>query len=470
MPQIADIFEALSGHRPNLGQTLVTHATHDSRLAREGSLFVALKGESVDGHDYVDHAFSQGAVAALVEQEMSSDINCVDLVMGQQLSVAKNKYPLCIRTKSSLASLQDIAQFWRSKLNIQVIGITGSVGKTTSKEMIYKVLAHKHSVIKSEGNYNNEIGLPLSIIGIDETHEFAVLEMGFYVPGEIALLAKIAQPQIGVLSTVGLVHAERAGSQVAIFEGKSELVQALPKHGTAILNRDDPLVVKMAERTLADVLFYGVDESADLKVSDINGLGLEGVEFVLHFAGEEKAAKVPMLGKHSVYTALRAAAVGLVIGMSLDDIVPILETGIADVRLSASYSKNGAKLLNDTYNASPQSTLAALQLLDEVPGRKIAVLGDMLELGRYETEGHASVGEAVADIADLLVTIGSRAETIAESAEEKGLANDAIHRFADSDAALNFLRQNIEGTDVLLVKGSRAMQMENIVPELEALP
>jgi UDP-N-acetylmuramoyl-tripeptide--D-alanyl-D-alanine ligase len=226
----------------------------------------------------------------------------------------------------------------------------------------------------------------------------------------------------------------------------------------------------MAERSLADVLFYGVDESADLKVSDINGLGFEGVEFVLHFGREKKAAKVPMLGKHSVYTALRAAAVGLVIGMSLDQIVPILEIGIADVRLSASYSNNGAKLLNDTYNASPQSTLAALQLLDEIPGRKIAVLGDMLELGRYETEGHASVGEAVADIANLLVTIGSRAETIAESAQEKGLANDAIHRFADSEAALNFLRQNIEANDVLLVKGSRAMQMENIVPELEALP
>ena len=470
MPQLADVFEALTGERPSGAEQWISGATHDSRLATEGSLFVALQGESTDGHEYVAQAFEQGALVALVERELGADFNCVDITQGETLSAKNSQLPLCIRCENSLTALQDLARFWRRKLDLRVVGITGSVGKTTSKEVIFDVLNQRFATIKSEGNYNNEIGLPLTIIGLEASHEYAVLEMGFYVPGEIAFLAEIAQPQIGVVSTVGLVHAERAGSQQAIFEGKSELVQALPADGLAILNRDDALVSQMAERTQAEVLFYGLHQEAHLRATKLESLGLNGVRFQLSYQGEHQTATVPMLGAHSVYTALRAAAVGFAAGMDWGQILAGLSAGSADVRLVPSKARNGATLLNDTYNASPDSTLAALDLLAELEGRRIAVLGDMLELGPYEEQGHIDVGRRVAKIADLLLTVGQRARTIAAAAEEKGLPEEVIHQFADSEAALNFLRQNLRSSDAVLVKGSRAMQMEGIVPQLEVLP
>lgn len=470
MPQLADIFEALTGERPGGGEQWISGATQDSRRAADGSLFVALGGERTNGHEYVAQAFEQGALIALVERQLGADFNCVDITGGETLSAENSQLPLCIRCENSLAALQELARFWRRKLDLRVVGITGSVGKTTSKEVIFDVLSRRLPTIKSEGNYNNEIGLPLTIIGLDPSHEYAVLEMGFYVPGEIAFLAEIAQPQIGVVSTVGLVHAERAGSQQAIFEGKSELVQALPADGLAILNRDDNLVTQMAERTQAEVLFYGMHKEAHLRATEVQSLGLEGLSFQMSYQGKSQAATVPMLGAHSVYTALRAAAVGFTAGMEWDEILAGLSLGSQDVRLIPSKARNGATLLNDTYNASPDSTLAALDLLADLEGRRIAVLGDMLELGPYEEQGHIDVGRRAAEIADLLLTVGDRARTIAAAAEEKGLSEEAIHQFADSEAALNFLRQNLRSSDAVLVKGSRAMQMEGIVPQLEVLP
>ena len=470
MPQVADFFEALTAQRPSLGQEWVSKAVHDSRLAEKDSLFVALKGDRVDGHNYVAQAFRNGARVALVQRDLGSDYNTIDLTLNEQLSEDNHHYPLCIRCENSLQALQDTARFWRRQLNLRVVGITGSVGKTTTKELIYEVLHKGYNTVKSEGNYNNEIGLPLTMIGLDRSHQYAVLEMGFYVPGEIAFLADLAQPQIGVLTTIGLVHAERAGSQEAIFEGKSELVQALPENGVAILNRDDPLVTKMAERTAAKVIFYGVHDAADLRASQIEGLGLQGVRFRMHYRSEDLDIQVPMVGKHSVYTALRATAVGLAAGMDWPQIIEGLQMGIHEIRLATARAENGATLLDDTYNASPDSTLAALNLLEEIPGRHIAVLGDMLELGPYEEQGHRMVGSRAAEIAQILVTVGERAKIIAASAAEAGLLKENIFVYANAEQALNYLRENMTSEDVVLVKGSRAMKMEEIVPQLEAKP
>jgi UDP-N-acetylmuramoyl-tripeptide--D-alanyl-D-alanine ligase len=293
--------------------------------------------------------------------------------------------------------------------------------------------------------------------------------MGFYVPGEIALLCDLALPQVGVVTNVGTVHAERAGSQEVIAEGKAELVQSLPPapEGTAILNYDDPWVREMAVQTQAQVLFYGMDPQADLWADEVDGLGLEGIRFRLHYRDESIYLRVPLIGRHSVHTALRAAAVGLVEGLTWQEIVTGLRAGHTQLRLVAVRTRNGALLLDDTYNASPESTLAALNLLEELGGRKVAVLGDMLELGPYESIGHELVGVRTAEVVDELVTVGERGRMIASAARTAGLSGEKITELENSQQAVEFLRPRLGEKDVVLVKGSHGMRMDHIVAALE---
>lgn len=466
---LADIIEALSGQRPAAAEAVaLSGAVHDSREAQAGSLFVALRGEHVDGHDYVPAAFANGAVAALVERPVEG-YAALELRGGQPPAAsAAYDAPLCIVVEDALLALQQAARYWRRKLSgLRVVGITGSVGKTTTKELTADVLSQRFRTFKSAGNYNNEIGLPLSVLSITPETERAVLEMGFYVPGEIALLADIAVPELGVVTNIGTVHASRAGSQEAIYQGKAELVQNLPSDGVAILNYDDPFVKRMAGETKARVFFYGLDPAADLWADEVEGLGLDGVRFRLHYQGETLHVRIPLIGRHSVHTALRAAAVGLIEGMDWGAILSGLRIGNAQLRLMAVPGRNGSLLLDDTYNASPESTVAALNLLSELEGRKVAVLGDMLELGQYEEQGHRVVGNLAARVADVLITVGERAHVIAETARGAGLQAGAVSEFADTDAALSFLTSSLQAGDVVLVKGSRAVHMDKIVPYLE---
>jgi UDP-N-acetylmuramoyl-tripeptide--D-alanyl-D-alanine ligase len=293
--------------------------------------------------------------------------------------------------------------------------------------------------------------------------------MGFYVPGEIKFLCDIAKPRIGVVTNIGTVHAERAGSQEIIAKGKAELVQSLPADGYAILNYDDELVRQMAEQTQAQVMFYGLTEDSDVWADEIEGLGLDGIRFRLHFKDEVIHLKVPMLGQHSVHTALRAAAVGLAEGLGWQEIVEGLQFGHMQLRLVAVRTEKGALLLDDTYNASPQSTIAALNLLEELDGRRVAVLGDMLELGPYEQQGHEMVGIRAAQVVDELIVIGQRAKTIAAKALAFGLPSEKVTQLDDSMEAIEILKERLTGNDVVLVKGSRGMHMDNIVPALEQL-
>jgi UDP-N-acetylmuramoyl-tripeptide--D-alanyl-D-alanine ligase len=294
--------------------------------------------------------------------------------------------------------------------------------------------------------------------------------MGFYVPGEIAFLCDIAQPQIGVVTNIGTVHAERAGSQEAIARGKSELVQALPAapEGVAILNFDDPWVRKMEEKTKARVFFYGLSPEANLWADNVMGLGLDGIRFRLHYRGETLHVKIPLIGRHSVHTALRAAAVGLAEGMNWQEILEGLNQGHTQLRLAAVRSQNGALLLDDTYNASPESMLAALNLLDELEGRKVAVLGDMLELGTYERSGHEMVGLRAAQVANVLLTLGTRAHMIAEAARRAGMKKSSIFEFDEFDPLMDWLIANLGKEDAVLIKGSHGLRMDRITSMLEA--
>jgi len=471
MLSLADAIEALKGFRPNWTSQIITNASVDSREVIPGSLFVALPGQRVDGHKYVDEAISRGASYALVQQEIPGEYRVLDLREGSLLTDDPgNELPVILLVEDSLQALQQIAKFWRNKLNLRVIGITGSVGKSTTKELVASVLEQRYSTLKNLGNLNNEIGLPLTILSLSKGHQEAVLEMGFYVPGEIKFLCDIAKPHVGVITNIGTVHAERAGTIEVIAEGKSELVQALPTApvGCAILNYDDPLVRAMAEKTQARVLFYGLNPDADLWADQINGLGLDGIQFRLHYRRETIHMRVPLIGRHSVHTVLRAAAVGLVEGLNWQEIVNGFRAGHTQLRLSVVRSTCGALLLDDTYNASPQSMLAALNLLEELEGRRVAVLGDMLELGRYEWQGHEMVGRRAADIVDELVTLGDRGRMIAAAACRVGFPPDRVTELETVEDVIDFLQNRLCEDDVVLIKGSRGMQMDRIVAALEA--
>ncbi len=470
MLTLAQIYHSISGSKVPSAKSPITDAVIDSRLTIPGSLFVAIPGEHVDGHDFVMEAFERGASVALVERSMPSELPLLDMrkpVSGRKLAALK--LPVCLRVKNTVETLQQIAQDWRDELPVRVIGITGSVGKSTTKELTASVLETRYRTLKNPGNLNNEIGLPLSILRLSEAHERAVLEMGFYVPGEIALLCRIARPHVGVITNLSQVHLERAGSMDAIVAGKTELVENLPPSpdGVAILNYDEPLVRQMAEKTEARVLYYGLSPEADLWASDIEGLGLDGVRFVMHHRGEEVHVRVPLLGRHSVHTALRATAVGLVEGLTWQEIMEGLQDSRMQLRLVAVRGPSGSLILDDTYNAAPPSVIAALNLLAELDGRRVAVLGDMLELGDFEEKGHRMVGARAAQVADEVVTVGERARWIAEEAVQSGMKTGKVIALEDSKAAIKHLRHQVGKGDVVLVKGSRGMRMDLIVAALE---
>ncbi len=449
----------------------LSNAVVDSRQAGPGSLFVALPGERTDGHAYVAHAFSRGAQAALVGRPVDAAGVLVDARQPGQLPALPAGEPVCILVDDPLHALQRLAAAWRARFNPRVIGVTGSVGKTTTKEIVAAVLRQRFVTLKNRGNLNNEIGLPLTVLDLNEHHQRVVLEMGMYDVGEIAQLCRIARPQVGVVTNVGPVHLERLGTVERIAQAKTELVQALPADGVAVLNLDEPLVAAMAHQTRAQVFWYGLNPNADLWADEIEGEGLEGIRFRFHHQGEILHVRVPLLGRHSVHTALRAAAVGLVEGLSWEEIVRGMQQLDVQLRLIAARGMNGATLLDDTYNASPASTMAALNLLADLPvhnGRRIAVLGDMLELGSYEEEGHRKVGVRAADVVDLLVTVGQRAQLIAEEALAAGLAPDKVLALDDAEAALAALHSILGPGDVVLVKGSRAVRMDEIATALTA--
>jgi len=449
---------------------MITQVVIDSREAGPGALFVALRGEHSDGHAFVGHAFSRGAAAALVARPTETTAATIDLrqpAAAQPLPAPGQ--PLLVVVEDPLHALQQLAANWRSRFQPRVVAITGSVGKTTTKEITAAVLRQRFVTLKNRGNLNNEIGLPLTLLGLKAQHERVVLEMGMYGLGEIALLCHLARPHIGVITNVGPVHLERLGSIERIAQAKAELVEALPADGVAILNADEPRVMAMAAHSAAPVFRYGLDPTADLWADEITGEGLDGIRFRFHYQGDTLHVRVPLLGRHSVHTALRAAAVGLAEGLSWEEIVRGMQQSDTQLRLIAARGVNGSTLLDDTYNASPASTMAALNLLADLSadkGRRIAVLGDMLELGSYEEEGHRKVGARAADVADTLVTVGQRARLIAEEAMACGLPGSKVLVLDDAAAAVAELRGVIGPGDVVLVKGSRAVHMDEIANAL----
>lgn len=467
---VADVWNALGkGPWPwkDTADLAFTDVVIDSRAAVEGCLFIALPGEHTDGHFYVADAFRRGARAALVHQMVE---NCGTLIDASEPieTEAPFSWPVCFRVPNTLTSLQKLAAYWRRKhAQCRVVGVTGSVGKTSTKELIAAVLRQRFCTLQSPENFNNEVGLPLSLLRLHDAVEWLVQEMAMYDIGEIALLAKIASPEVGVVTNVGPTHLERLGTIERIAQAKAELVQSLPPEGLAVLNGDDERVRPMASLTPAKkVLYYGLGPHNDLWADEVETHGLEGLRLRFHFGGQTVSARLPILGRHSVHGALAAAAVGLSLGLSWEEIIAGLRDKKAQVRLLVVPGIHGSTILDDTYNASPASTLAALNLLAEMDGRKVAVLGGMLELGSYEKEGHSLVGRRAAEVAAVLVTVGRLGRLIAEEAIASGMPPSAVHAVADNNEAVEVLQQILSEGDFVLIKGSRGFAMENIVAKL----
>jgi|CXWL01.1.fsa_nt_gi UDP-N-acetylmuramoyl-tripeptide--D-alanyl-D-alanine ligase len=448
--EIAEALQPTLLKAPEVGPLKFRRAAIDSRKVGRGDLFVALKGERVDGHDYVEEAVMRGATGVLVERP-------VDVEVAQYV------------VPDALTALQSIARARRlSRTNLKVTAVTGSVGKTTTKELTAAVLATKYALLKSEGNLNSEIGLPLMLLELTHRHRRAVLEMGMWAPGEIALLCNIAQPEVGIVTNVGPSHLERMGTIEAIADAKAELVEALPEHGTAILNADDDRVAAMATRTRAHVVTYGLSPDADVRAIDIESRGLSGVHFTLAHGDDRAAVYSRLPGRAMVHNALAAAAAGIVDGIDLLDIAGALSEAQIPTRLAAHPGPNGSTIIDDTYNASPASTRAALELLGEVPGRKIAVLGDMRELGSAEREGHVEVGRFAAEVADTIFCVGELGRWIGEAATDAG-HKDVRVVHSKSEIARALLAELAPG-DVVLLKASRALALETVLDELRETP
>lgn len=420
---------------------------NDSRTVQPGDVFVALTDQR-DGHDFVPHALRRGARAVIAARPV-------------ELPPASERDSFAYLTvESPLSGLQRLAGWWRGQISATVIGVTGSVGKTTTKEAISSLLSLRSNVSRSAGNLNNEIGLPMALLSVEKSDEFAVLEMGAYTTGEIRTLCEIARPDLGLVSAIGPVHLERFGSMQAIVDAKAELVEALPPSGVALVNGDDHHLRLYPNRTAARSFLYGVGPGLNLVGEDVQIRGLQGVSGRMSHDGESAQFKTPLVGRPGLYVALAAVATAISLGWSLADACAGLAEVRQSLRLRPIRTSNGALIVDDTYNASPAAVEAALDLIATIPGRKIAILGDMYELGEMEEAGHRRVGTKTAQVADTLVAVGPKSLQIHGAAKIAGLED--CHWVAGT-ADVDF---SPRPDDVILVKGSRGMRMETIVERL----
>lgn len=433
----------------------------DSRAVQPGDLFIAIKGLNYDGHIFVPQAVQAGAAAAIVSQTWADEQPDPGI-------------PLIV-VDDPLAALQRWAKWRREQMPVQVIGITGSVGKTSAKESIAAVLSQRYRVHKTAGSLNNEIGLPLTLLETPDDTEVIVLEMGgAYAFGELTFLAGIARPQVGVVTNIYPVHIERMGTIEAIAQTKRELVEAIPGDGIVVLNADDVRVRAMASAAKGRIITYGLDEPADIRAGGVRSEGLKGTTFWVRIEGEETSLKVPFVGVQGVQIALVALAVGHAFGMHVSEMLVGLQDPSVQVRLLFVPGPGGSQLIDDTYNASTPSVLAALGILDEIPGRrKIAVLGEMRELGDVSDEEHRIVGGRAGDIVDELVIFGELGLPALEEAAAVERPPDrplGLHYFRldQRQELTDFLRQWLGEGDIVLLKGSRGLEMETIVTKLRA--
>jgi UDP-N-acetylmuramoyl-tripeptide--D-alanyl-D-alanine ligase len=440
-------------------RTLFRGIATDSRTVAKGELFIALKGIRFDGHHYALEALEKMAGGVVVEEEKVGDIRW-------------NGYRsrAVIAVKDTLRALGDLARDRRRKYNTLVVALTGSNGKTTTKEMISACLETTFPVLKTRGNFNNLVGLPLTLLNLTEKERVVILEMGMNVPGEIRRLTEIAEPDVGLITNIQKVHLEGMGSLERLKEEKGELFRRMKKNGTIIVNRDDPRVIDLASDFSGQRITFGIENPADVMAKEIRLRAAEGTSFTLRIEEQEIRIILPLLGRHFVPNALSAIAIASLFGIEVKKAKEALE-GFQPfpMRMEIVHLEGGKTLINDAYNANPRSMELALETLAEMKGkgRAIAVLGDMLELGSFTEEAHQQLGQKAGGLSiDLLFTLGEQAPVVAESAIRHGLSPERAKVVESHREAISILKEIMKEGDWVLLKGSRRMAMEKIVEGL----
>lgn len=428
-------------------ETEITGVSIDSRSIKPGDMFIALKGESFDGHDFIGAAAAKGAALVITEKKLDLDIPY-------------------ILVEDSLKALQAAARYYRGKFSIPFVAITGSSGKTTTKDMIASVLSQKYEVLKTEGNLNNAIGLPLMLLRLRHSHKIAVLEMGMNSPGEIRLLSDIVRQDIAVISNVGTAHIEYLGSRENILKAKLEILAYFDRGNIAVINGDNDMLAGLSSDRY-DIVRYGLEPKNDVYASMITERGEEGTDFTVAFDGVPETLTVPLPGIHNVYNALSAIAVARLFGINAEEIRKgLMSFKPSKNRMDIMNTPEGIKIINDVYNANPESMRAAINALKsyKAEGRRILISGDMLELGDISEKEHFDIGRyAASNGIDIIASIGNFSGAVRKGAEASGIDGKNLYAFPDKETAAPVLKKILRPGDLVLVKGSRSMKLEYIV-------
>ncbi len=425
----------------------------DSRKTSHKQLFFALKGSNFDGHDFINEAIEKGATGVVVEKPLITKLD---------------KNITVIETTSTLEALRRLANAWRKRFkNLKVICITGSNGKTSTKEMTSSILSTRYNVLKTQGNLNNHIGLPLTLLGLKEEHDCCVCEIGMNNFGEIRTLTKTAEPDIGAITNIGSAHLEQLGTIEGVAQAKGELVEDFDSRHTFVVNLDDPYVKQIAQRTHCKKITYSLSEKeGDVRALNIRQEKLNRISFDLHIENSKTNIELEGIGSHNVANALCASAISLAMGMSLEEIKNGLKNYTpVHMRLEVMTSPQGFKILNDAYNANPNSTMLALKELSSLKNnnKTFAVLGDMLELGKHSIKEHKKIGELINELnIDFVICLGKYSRYIKDAIEDP----NKVEHVDDHQKATNLIKKLANKEDLILVKGSRGMRMEKIIQNL----
>lgn len=424
----------------------------DSRIANENNVFVAIIGESLDGHNYMQAAYEKGCKTFIKNQSNSIKLDSSDINL--------------IEVKDTEIALGQIGKYYKEKFDIPYIGITGSVGKTTTRDMVYGAVSSKFNTLKNQRNLNNQLGVPLTLFALNKNHECAVIEMGMSGFNEIEYLANIVNPKIGVISNIGLSHIERLGSQEGILQAKMEITANFDENSTLIVNGDDKFLFTLKNKNhVYKLKTFGFNKDNDI-YCDGYDMSEDSITFTCIIDGNKEEVFIPTVGEHNIYNAMAAIQVGLTLGLTLEEIKSGLKNFKATGMRQDIIKNAKMTIINDTYNASPDSMNAALKILGRYKERKVAILGDMFEMGEHAEYGHRLVGKSVANNADVLITIGKDSDFIGKEAIKEGFNNSNVHHFYTKEDAISKLDDLINIEDAILVKASRGMKLEKIVEYL----
>lgn len=433
-------------------ETIVSNIVIDSRKAGKDSAFVAIVGENLDGHNFINLAINQGCKTIIKNKNNNVDI--------------ENKEVNVIEVSDTEIALGDIAKFYKNKFKIPFIAVTGSVGKTTTRDMVYSTISAKYNSLKNVGNLNNQFGVPLTLFNLNKEHECAVIEMGMSGFNEIEYLANIVNPQIGIISNIGYSHVEHLGSRDGIFKAKMEVATNFDENSLLIVNGDDDCLKTLKTKDLVYKLrTFGFDKDNDIYCKSYE-MDEESINFVAVINGKKEEFFIPTVGKHNIYNAMAAILVGLNLNMTIEEIKDGLKNFQCTKNRLDIIKKDKLTIIDSVYNASIDSMSAALNILGRYENRRVAILGDMFEMGEFAEFGHRQVGKAALGNIDIMIAIGKDSEFIVKELKENNMNENNLYHFETKEEAIENLDNIIKDDDVILVKASRGMNLEKVVEYL----